>query len=38
MIDYLEFVEMAGGDEDLIYDALCMGSDSDLGPSKCDDE
>jgi hypothetical protein len=38
MTDDLEFVEMVGGGEDLIYDALWMDSDSDLGPSRSDDE
>jgi hypothetical protein len=37
-MDDLEFVEMAGGDGDLIYDTLCTDSDSDLGPSGSDDE
>jgi hypothetical protein len=37
-IDDLEFVEMAGGDEDLIFDVLCTDSDSDLGSSRSDDE
>jgi hypothetical protein len=38
MIDDLEFMEMAGGDEDLIYDALCTESNSDMGPSMSDEE
>jgi hypothetical protein len=35
-MDDLEFVEMAGGGGDLIFDALCTDSDldSDLGPSR----
>jgi hypothetical protein len=37
-IDDLEFVEMAGGDGDLIYDSLFMESDSYLDPSRSDDE
>jgi hypothetical protein len=36
MMDDLEFMEMVGGGEDLIFDALC--TDSDLGPSGSDDE
>jgi hypothetical protein len=31
-------MEMAGGGEDLIYDALYTDSDSDLGPSRGDDQ
>jgi hypothetical protein len=38
MIDDLEFVEMAGGGEDLIYNALCTDSNSDVGPSRSDEE
>lgn len=38
MIDNLEFVEMASGDGDLIFNAFCTDSDSNLGPSKSDDE
>jgi hypothetical protein len=34
--DDLEFVGMADGNEDLIFDVLC--TDSDLGPSVSDDE
>jgi hypothetical protein len=38
MIDDLEFVEMADGSKDLIYDTLCTDSDSGLGPFGSDDE
>jgi hypothetical protein len=38
MIDDLEFVEMAGGGEDLIYDTLCTDSNSYTGPSMSDEE
>jgi hypothetical protein len=34
----LEFVEMASGGVDLIYDAVYTDSDSDLGPSRSDSE
>jgi hypothetical protein len=33
----LEFMGMVGDNEDLIFDALCTNSDSDL-PSRSDDE
>jgi hypothetical protein len=36
--DDLEFVWMAGGDGDLIFDALCMDSNSDLSPYGSDDK
>jgi hypothetical protein len=38
MIDNLVFAEMASGDEDLIFNAFCMDLNSNLGPSKSDDE
>jgi hypothetical protein len=36
--DDLEFVGMADSDRDLIFDALCMDSDSDLSPFKNSEE
>jgi hypothetical protein len=36
--DDLEFVGMADSDRDLIFDALCMDSDSDLSPLKNSEE
>jgi hypothetical protein len=38
MIDDIEFVEMAGGDMDLIFDVLYTVLDSNRGPSERDDE
>lgn len=36
--DDLEFVGMASGDGDLIFDALCMDSDSDLSAYGSNDK
>jgi hypothetical protein len=38
MMNDLEFMEMAGGGGDLIFDTLYTDLDSDLGPSASDDE
>jgi hypothetical protein len=34
----LEFMEMANGSGDLIFDTLCTDSNSDQGPSVNDDK
>jgi hypothetical protein len=37
-IDDLEFMATTDGDEDVIFDVLYMDTNSDLGPSRSDDE